>query len=247
MSTADLSFASLASDRLLLQDADADAAIRWAYKRFGASLTIASSFGPEDIALLHLTSQLAPSARIITLDTGRLHEETLALIDDLRTRWHLNLHIYYPDAEATQALVARDGLFGFRSSIDARRACCDIRKVEPLRRALQDSPCWITGLRAEQSPTRANTPMLELDLSHGTRYKLNPLIHWTRQQLQEYTQTHALPIHPLQHQGYLSIGCAPCTRAVAPGEHERAGRWWWEQPDSRECGLHPVKHTPPQS
>lgn len=235
------SLSELPSLRADLGDATAAAALTWADARFGDTLAVASSFGPEDIALLHLVKTYAPRARIFTLDTGRLHEETYAIIEQLRIDWSLKIEVYYPDTAAVEALVATQGLLGFRRSVDARRACCEVRKVAPLKRALSGASCWVTGLRREQSPTRHGVSLLELDLGQGSLYKLNPLANWSRADLDAYTRAHDLPVHPLEALGFPSIGCAPCTRAVAPGEHERAGRWWWELPDGKECGLHPVK------
>lgn len=234
------SFAALPTLRAELDGADAARALSWADARFGAGLVVASSFGPEDIALLHLVRAHAPQARIITLDTGRLHEETYALMERLRVEWSLPLEVYYPDAASVEALVHDQGLFGFRASIEARRACCHARKVAPLKRALAGAACWVTGMRREQSPTRSTVELLELELAQGKLYKLNPLVDWTRADLDAYTAANQLPIHPLEAQGFPSIGCAPCTRAIQPGEHERAGRWWWERPDDKECGLHPA-------
>jgi phosphoadenosine phosphosulfate reductase len=217
--------------------------LQWAFERFGDRLVLANSLGPEDVVLVDMLAELglASDIRAFTLDTGRLHQETYALMERLRERYGLRIELYFPDASKVEALVRAKGPSSFYESIDARRECCNIRKVEPLKRALGTASAWITGIRREQSPTRAQTDPVELDLANGGLIKVNPLVEWTRTQLWEHIRDRDIPYNTLHDQGFPSIGCAPCTRAVKPGEDERAGRWWWEQPDQKECGLHPAE------
>jgi len=219
--------------------------LSWAVERFGDRLVLANSLGPEDVVLIDLLAELglAKQIRAFTLDTGRLHQETYALMEQLRERYGLRIELYFPDAAKVEALVREKGPSSFYASIDARRECCGVRKVEPLKRVLGTASAWITGIRREQSPTRAATDFVELDLANGGLVKINPLAEWTRTRLWEHIRSRDIPYNALHDQGFASIGCAPCTRAIAPGEDERAGRWWWEQPEQKECGLHPAgKH-----
>ncbi|MEN9315196.1 MAG: hypothetical protein RIS35_1589 [Pseudomonadota bacterium] len=201
------------------------------------SVAFATSFGAEDMVLLDLVDRLELKVDAFTLDTGRLHEETYALMDATRRRYRTPVRVMFPDAAQVEAFVATHGINGFRDGIDARKACCRIRKLEPLARALQGHDLWITGLRREQSPTRAAVEVLARDHANGLM-KLNPLADWTSRDVRDYVAAFSVPVNALHDQGFPSIGCAPCTRAIAPGEDERAGRWWWEQPLQRECGLH---------
>ena len=177
---------------------------------------------------------------IFTLDTGRLPEATHALMRELADRYDLSIRIYYPDAGELGRYFAAHGPNAFFDSVDLRKACCGVRKVQPLRRALAGKQAWITGLRREQSPTRTDIAVQEFDADHGLQ-KFNPLFDWTRKDVWSYIRDNGLPYNALHDEGYASIGCAPCTRAITAGEDERAGRWWWENPDTKECGLHPVK------
>jgi phosphoadenosine phosphosulfate reductase len=179
--------------------------------------------------------------RVFALDTGRLPEETYQTAERVRAKYDVTIEWFFPAREAVEKLERSKGLYSFMDSLDNRHECCGIRKVEPLGRALSDLDAWVTGLRREQAVTRAETPVVEMDEGHGAIAKLNPIINWTTAEVFAYAEAHRVPVHPLHKKGYPSIGCAPCTRAVAPGEHPRAGRWWWENPDSKECGLHPVK------
>ena len=219
-------------------DTSAEAALAWVEARFGASAAIASSFGVEDVVLIDLASRHAPSLRVFTLDTGRLNPETYEVMDAVRNRYGLELEVYSPSAADTEALVRRGGLFSFRQSLEGRHECCRIRKLEPLARALAGRAAWVTGLRREQSPTRTGVPVAELDAAHGGIVKLNPLAAWTEKQVWAYVAERGLPYNRLHDQGFRSIGCAPCTRALKPYEDVRAGRWWWENPEQKECGLH---------
>jgi phosphoadenosine phosphosulfate reductase len=221
-----------------LQDAPAERILAWVEQRFGSSAAIASSFGAEDVVLIHLAREHAPSVRLFTLDTGRLPPETYELIDVVRRRYGIAVETYFPERERVEALESAKGYFSFRESLEARKECCGIRKVEPLRRALAGRQAWVTGMRREQSPTRTGVQALEWDAQHGGLAKLNPLTRWSAREVWSFIKDHSLPYNALHDRGYPSIGCAPCTRAVKPYEDERAGRWWWESADNRECGLH---------
>ncbi len=223
-----------------LKNAPAEVLLAWAERRFGARAAIASSFGVEDMVLIDLARHHAPSLRIFTLDTGRLPPETYELIEVVRKRYGVTVETYFPDREQVEALESTKGCFSFRQSLEARKECCAIRKVEPLRRALASRDAWVTGLRREQSVTRTEVEPLELDGAHGL-LKLNPLAAWSSQDIWAYIRTNGVPYNALHDRGYPSIGCAPCTRAVKPYEDARAGRWWWESAENRECGLHPVR------
>lgn len=196
-----------------------------------------TSFGLEDQAITHAIAQGGFDIDVVTLDTGRLFPETYKLWAATQARYGLRIRAYYPDRDSLEELVAQRGIDGFYDSVESRKACCDIRKVAPLRRALAGAAIWITGLRAEQSQARSDAPFLAQDAGFQL-LKANPLHDWTREDVVLYTQAHQAPVNPLHARGFPSIGCAPCTRAIAPGEPERAGRWWWEQESAKECGLH---------
>ncbi|WP_082145380.1 phosphoadenylyl-sulfate reductase [Microvirga massiliensis] len=200
-------------------------------------LVFTTSFGLEDQALTHALATSGIPVTIATLDTGRLFPETYDVWAETEDRYRLHIESYSPHSDALKALVATQGINGFRRSVEARKACCATRKVEPLRRALVGAAGWITGLRADQSAHRAATPLAEHDAAHDL-LKINPLGDWTRPDVERYVADNAIPYNPLHDRGYPSIGCAPCTRAVRVGEPERAGRWWWEEDAKKECGLH---------
>jgi phosphoadenosine phosphosulfate reductase len=202
-----------------------------------APAVLASSFGAEDMVLLDLIAQHAPTIGVFTLDTGRLPEETQVLIDRARDRYGIAIDVYFPDATRIASFVHTHGVNAFYDSVDLRKACCTIRKSEPLRRALAGKGAWITGLRRDQSVTRGALRLEEFDTPHGIP-KFNPLADWSEDDVWTYVRARNIPYNALHDRGYRSIGCAPCTRAVEPGEDVRAGRWWWENPDSKECGLH---------
>jgi phosphoadenosine phosphosulfate reductase len=196
-----------------------------------------TSFGLEDQAILHAIAEAALPVRIATLDTGRLFEETHALHMESRRRYGLAIEVHAPDPAAVRALVNRIGPNGFYDSLENRQACCHVRKVEPLRQALAGADLWITGIRREQSPDRTRLEPVEWDAQHGL-LKYHPLLDLTEGELRQYIVKNQVPYNPLHDQGYLSIGCRPCTRAVQPGEPARRGRWWWEEDAHKECGLH---------
>jgi len=221
-------------------DATAEDILRWGFESFAPRIALSASFGsPEGMVLLDLMHAISPRhTRVFALDTGRLHQETYELMDRVRNRYGITIEVYFPRAEAVEAMVREHGLDLFYDSVARRQLCCGVRKVEPLGRALADLDAWITGLRPDQSTTRAGVRAVEVDAAHGGRIKLNPLVRWSRQAVLEYADKHHVPISALHAQGYPSVGCVPCTRSVQPGEDERAGRWWWERADTRECGIH---------
>lgn len=212
--------------------------VRWAVATYGGGLKLACSLGAEDMVLAHMLSQVAPGARAFVLDTGRLHEETYQTLAQARRRLRLEFEVYHPRGEAVEKLLTERGPLSFRESVDERKRCCMIRKVEPLARALGDATAWMTGLRREQAVTRTSLEPVEFDADHGGIAKISPLYDWTEAQVWDYLRANQVPWNPLHDQGFPSIGCAPCTRAIAPGEDLRAGRWWWESPEHKECGLH---------
>jgi phosphoadenosine phosphosulfate reductase len=219
------------------ETATAAEVIAAAAARVGARAVVATSFGVEDIVLLHLAAEHAPGLAAFTIDTGRLPAETFEVMEDVRVRLGVRIDTYVPDHQAVQALVDDGGYFSFRTSVDARKTCCAVRKLEPLGRALAGRGAWLTGLRREQNVTRTDTPVVAWDDAHGL-VKLNPLARWSKDAIWAHVREHRLPYNRLHDVGYPSIGCAPCTRAVRPYEDDRAGRWWWESEEHRECGLH---------
>jgi phosphoadenosine phosphosulfate reductase len=206
-------------------------------REIGGRIVFTTSFGIEDQAITHAIFTQGLEIDVVTFDTGRLFPETVQVWSNTERRYGRRIRGLSPDRENIEKLVERDGVNGFRHSLEARVACCALRKIEPLGRALAGASAWITGLRADQSPERA----LSSYASFYPQYRLvkvNPLFDWTRDRVVAFVRDHGIPCNPLHDQGFLSIGCAPCTRAVAPGEPERAGRWWWEQDEKTECGLH---------
>jgi len=211
----------------------------WVGNRFGAEAALASSLGKEDQVLTHMIAEASLPITIFTLDTGRLFEETHQLLDQTRARYDIGIDIYMPDPADLEEVVSQRGPDFFRESVADRKHCCFLRKVRPLRRALEGKRLWITGLRRDQSDNRAEVEVLDWDEGNDL-FKLNPLWDWDDARIEQFVETHAVPINPLHAKGFPSIGCAPCTRAVAPGAHPRSGRWWWESENSRECGIHIV-------
>ena len=214
--------------------------VRWALGRFGSRIALASSFGAEDMVLIDMLMKENSKARVVTLDTGRLHQETYNVMDAAREKYGLKLEVFFPQSDAVQTMVAEHGQNLFYRSVDFRKMCCGVRKMEPLHRALSGLEAWMTGLRREQAVTRTGVPKVEWDAGNNL-IKVNPLAEWTLDDVWKYVHAHHVPYNALHDQGFPSIGCAPCTRAIQPGEDQRAGRWWWENPESKECGLH-VKH-----
>jgi len=202
-----------------------------------APAAFSSSLGAEDMVLTDLIFTNGLAIDVFTLDTGRLPAETYALIDTIAVRYGTRLRVLFPRAEAVESYVNDHGINGFYGSVDLRKACCHMRKVEPLRRGLAGKLAWITGLRREQSVTRSDLAVESFDVDYGLT-KFNPLADWRHEEVWAYIRARQVPYHALHDRGYPSIGCAPCTRAIAAGEDIRAGRWWWENPESKECGLH---------
>lgn len=202
-----------------------------------APAVFTTSLGLEDMVVLDLIVRGGLSVDVVTFETGRLHEETLELLDRARRHYGRPIRALYPDRDALEGFVAEHGVNGFYASIDVRKRCCEIRKTQPLARALAGHGLWITGLRREQSATRAGLDVLASDDAHRLM-KLNPLVDWSLDDVQAYLRWHDVPTNVLHARGFPSIGCAPCTRAVAEGDDPRSGRWWWEDARTRECGLH---------
>jgi phosphoadenosine phosphosulfate reductase len=209
------------------------------------NVVFTTSFGIEDQAIAHAIFTQALAIDVVTLDTGRLFPQTYELWAETERRYGRRIRALYPDRANIEVLIARQGINGFYASVCARLACCDMRKVEPLGRALAGAVVWITGVRADQSDDRAHVPFAAVDPRYRL-IKVNPLFDWTRERALSFIQENVIPCNPLHDQGFLSIGCAPCTRAVAPGEPERAGRWWWEHEQKKECGLHSHQRNRPQ-
>ena len=211
--------------------------IKFAHKEFGAKVAFASSLGEEDQVITDMIAKTAPEMEIFTLDTGRLFQETYELLAKTQKRYPMPFIVYYPDTEAVEDMVRNHGINLFYESVENRKLCCGIRKVEPLKRALKNFDAWICGLRRAQAVTRGNVETFERDGANG-KIKINPLAHWSMKDLRAYISAHHIDVNPLHAKGFISIGCASCTRAVKPGEDIRAGRWWWENPEHKECGLH---------
>ncbi|MEO8601581.1 MAG: phosphoadenylyl-sulfate reductase [bacterium] len=214
--------------------------LRWGLDTFAPRIALSASFGsPEGLVILDMMHKIDPArTRVFTIDTGRLPQETYDLMDRVRSRYEIEIELYFPRAESVEAMVRQHGPNLFYDAVELRRKCCGIRKVEPLDRALSGLDAWIAGLRPDQGVTRGDIRAVEVDKVHAGRIKLNPLVRWTREQVMAYVERYHVPINRLHEEGYPSVGCAPCTRSVRPGEDERAGRWWWENAESRECGIH---------
>lgn len=218
-----------------LEDNSPETLLSEALKRFGSRFAIITSFQAEGVVLVDMASRLGSFFRVITVDTGRLHEETYQVIEEVRARYGIPVEVVSPDPDEISTMVTRFGPNLFRQEVACRNLCCQIRKVRPLEHKLAELSAHAVGLRREQSETRQHIPKVE---EVEGRWKLSPLADWTSEQVWHYIRERDLPVHPLYARGYRSIGCAPCTRAVAPGEDERAGRWWWEQDALKECGIH---------
>lgn len=220
-----------------IQAMTAEDIVRWALGRFSRRIVLASSFGAEDVVLIDLLVKTDPTARVVTLDTGRLPQETYNVMDVVRERYGVTIEVFFPNANDVENMVVEKGLNLFYHSIENRQLCCGVRKREPLGRALSGLEAWMTGLRRDQNVTRADVRRLEWDEEHQL-IKVNPLADWSWDEVWTYIRDHHVPYNALHDRGFPSIGCAPCTRAIQPGEDLRAGRWWWEHPETKECGLH---------
>ncbi len=216
---------------------DLGARLRLIAECVSGRIAFSTSLGIEDQAVFHALAGASLDFDVFTLDTGRHFPETLETLEATEARYGRRIRVVFPDATEVEDLVARDGIMGFRQAVENRKACCDIRKVRPLNRALEGAAGWITGLRRSQSSDRSEVPFATWDRAHNLM-KLNPIADWSLETLEKYVSDHDVPVNPLHAQGFPSIGCQPCTRAIRPGEDIRAGRWWWENEDGKECGLH---------
>ncbi len=221
----------------------AEQIIRLSHKEFGQRLVFASSLSEEDQVITDLISKVSVEIEIFTLDTGRLFQETYELLEKTQKKYTAPFEVYYPDNEAVEDMVRNYGINLFYESVANRKLCCGIRKVEPLKRALKNSDAWICGLRQSQSITRKDLQIFEWDEANQ-KIKVNPIVDWSLDQVRDYIKTNNVDVSPLHERGFISIGCASCTRPVAEGEDIRAGRWWWESPEQKECGLHNNPNRP---
>jgi phosphoadenosine phosphosulfate reductase len=222
-----------------MEDQSAMKVLKWAINAYAPKIALASSFGAEDVILIDMMVKInKEKAKIFTLDTGRLNQETYDVMDAIRKKYDIQIEVYFPEQGETEEMVKIKGMNLMYESVENRKLCCEIRKVHPLNRALSKLDGWITGLRREQAITRANIYKLEIDSSHGNIVKINPLADWTNEMIWDYIHKNNVPYNKLHDSGYPSIGCEPCTRAVHRGEDPRAGRWWWENATQKECGLH---------
>lgn len=225
-----------------LESFSAKEILAWAFEAYHPRIALACSFQAEESVLIDMMHRLrGPDFRVFTLDTGRLNQETYDCMDAIRERYGIQIEVFFPNTTQVESMVREYGLNLFYKSAESRKLCCGIRKVEPLNRALKELDGWMTGLRREQAVTRTTVRKVEVDNDHGGIAKVNPLADWSEREVWDYIHENRLPYNKLYDLGYPSIGCAPCTRAVRPGEDIRAGRWWWENPATKECGLH-VKH-----
>ena len=211
--------------------------LRWTYDNF-SRVAIVASFQAESSVIIDLASRIRRDLNVLTLDTGRLPRETHDMFDRVRARYGIEIEVIKPDPTETAEMVAAHGVDLFLDSVELRRLCCDVRKSRPLGRGLAGYDAWVTGLRRDQAATRAQTPVVAIDVEHNGITKVAPLATWSKAQVWNYIRDHDLPYHSLYDHGYTSIGCGSCTRATRPGEDERAGRWWWEVDGVKECGLH---------
>ncbi len=226
-------------DRLKSETKDLDTKefLEFFLGKYGDKSALSSSLGVEDQVLTDMISKIKKDTRIFTLDTGRVPYESYDLLEKTEKRYKIKIKLYFPMAEDVQEYVNKNSINAFYDSLSLRKECCHIRKIKPLKRALKDIDIWITGLRSAQSVTRGDLERIEYDENFNT-IKINPLLNWSQEQLWEYVKEHNVPVNELHFKGYPSIGCAPCTRAVAEGEDIRSGRWWWESKEHKECGLH---------
>jgi thioredoxin-dependent adenylylsulfate APS reductase len=217
---------------------DAEELLRWALDAFHPRMAISAAGGVDGMVIIDMAAKIRPDVRVFTLDTGRLPPETYQLFENVREKYGIEVEFEYPDTAAVTELVTREGPNLMYKAVDLRLACCNVRKVEPLKRKLATLDAWVAGLRREQWASRRNIAKVEMDRDHGGIVKLNPLADWTLDRVWDYVKTNEVPYHELFDHGYASIGCAPCTRPIADGEPERAGRWWWESDVAKECGIH---------
>jgi thioredoxin-dependent adenylylsulfate APS reductase len=222
-----------------LESLEAREILLWTIKNFHPRLALSCSFGAaEGMALLHMMHELEPASRVFVLDTGRLPQATYDLMDRVRERYGKRIEVVFPRAEDVESMVREKGMNLFYESVENRQLCCRVRKVEPLRRHLAELDAWVSGLRRGQGVTRGEVRKLEIDAVHGGIVKVNPLVDWSSDDVWQYVRSHGVPVNRLHAAGYPSVGCDPCSRAIQPGEDPRAGRWWWENPETKECGIH---------
>ena len=222
-----------------MESRSAHEVLKWGIDNYDPKISLASSFGAEDVILIDMMTKIDKTkSKIFTLDTGRLNQETYDIIDVIRKKYGIQIKVYFPKYKEVEDMVQQKGVNLMYESLENRKLCCKIRKVDPLNRALGDLDAWITGLRREQTVTRANIRKIEIDSSHGSIIKINPLADWTDKMVWEYIYKNNIPYNKLHDMGFPSIGCEPCTRAVQQGEDPRSGRWWWENTSHKECGLH---------
>jgi phosphoadenosine phosphosulfate reductase len=218
--------------------------LAWGLERFAPRIALSTAFQVDGVALLDMLAELTDEVRVFSVDTGRLPAESYELIEQLRERYpQMRLDLLAPDAQQLRRMVSRHGPNLFRESVERRLLCCNVRKVQPLTKHLAGLDAWITGLRRDQWASRTDIRKIEIDHDHGAIVKLNPLAEWTEEEVWDYVREREVPVHPLYARGYTSIGCAPCTRAIEPGEASRAGRWWWETNAPKECGIHCAVET----
>ncbi|MFL5799686.1 MAG: phosphoadenylyl-sulfate reductase [Actinomycetota bacterium] len=228
---------------VLYDDAPPEEILEWALDRFHPRMAISEGGGAEGMAILDMALRIRPDVRVFTIDTGRLPQETYDLMERVRQRYGIEIEVLFPERTAIEKLTRRHGPNLMYQAVDLRLLCCQIRKVHPLVRFLADLDAWVTGLRREQWASRAEVRKIELDHDHGGIVKVNPIADWTKGEVWDYIQANDVPYHALFDQGYTSIGCAPCTRPVEPGEQDRSGRWWWETNAPKECGIHCAINT----
>ena len=212
--------------------------LKWALDNVHPNIALASSFGAEDVVVIDMLMKISPEARVFTLDTGRLNQETYNVMDDVKNKYNLTLEIMFPDTEETQNMVREHGMNFFYKGQENRKLCCGVRKVKPLKKMLGTLEGWITGIRADQTDNRGDAAIFEVDNVFGGILKVNPIINWSWDETWDYIKANNVPYNKLHDKGYPSIGCEPCTRAIKEGEDLRAGRWWWENESDKECGLH---------
>ena len=225
-------------DQLNSKIKTAEEALQWASDNLHPKVAKASSFGAEDAAIVHMMIKINPKFRFFTLDTGRLPQETYDVMDEMRKKYNITLEILFPETNEVEEMVRSKGMNLFYDSIENRKLCCQIRKVHPTNKILKTLDGWITGLRRDQTENRSDVKMFELDHGHDEILKINPIVDWTWDNVWDYIKENNVPYNKLLDKGFPSIGCEPCTRAIQPGEDRRAGRWWWEQGEHKECGLH---------
>ena len=235
----DTQILNMKENKNAFEDLTAADIVSWALERFSPRIGLACSFQAEESVLIDMIHRMrGADFRLFTLDTGRLNQETYDCMDAITERYGLQIEVFFPAAPDIEKMVRENGLNLFYNSVAQRKLCCGVRKVESLNRALKDLDAWMTGLRREQAVRRADIRKVELDKDHGNIVKINPLADWSYEDVWDYISKNNVPYNRLYKRGYSSIGCAPCTRAAKPGEDLRAGRWWWENQDTKECGLH---------